>query len=76
MRLKDLNIGDTGIVQQIDLPFEMERRLQALGMTAQTPVTVLNKKGQGIMVIKLRGSRFALGVDITKNITVEEKKAP
>lgn len=55
----------------MNLPFETQRRLEALGMTSRAPVTVINRKGKGILIIKLRGTRFALGVNITKNITVE-----
>lgn len=40
-------------------------------MTDKAPVTVLNRKGKGILIIKLRGTRFALGYNITKNIEVE-----
>lgn len=72
MYLKDAQIGRTYIVQKISLPFQLERRLEALGMTNQTPVSVLNRKGKGILIIKLRGTRFALGYNITKNIEVKE----
>ena len=72
MYLKDAQIGRTYVVQKIDLPFQLERRLEALGMTNQTPVSVLNRKGKGILIIKLRGTRFALGYNITKNIEVKE----
>ena len=70
MLLKDAEIGDTCIVEKIHLPFQMERRLEALGMTKDTPVSVINRKGKGILIIKLRGTRFALGYNITKNIEV------
>ena len=46
-------------VKAIHLPFETERRLQALGMTDNTPIRVLNRKGKGILVVRLRGTRFA-----------------
>lgn len=59
-------------VKAIHLPFETERRLQALGMTDDTPIRVVNRKGKGILVVKLRGTRFAFGYNITKNIEVEE----
>ena len=72
MLLKDAQIGQTCVVEHIDLPFQMERRLQALGMTRQTQISVVNRKGQGILIIKLRGTRFALGCQITKSITVRE----
>ena len=72
MLLKDAQIARTYIVENISLPFEMERRLEALGMTQKTPVSVLNRKGKGILIIKLRGTRFALGYNITKNIEIKE----
>lgn len=59
-------------VERIDLPFEMQRRLQALGMTDKTRVRVLGKKGKGILIVKLRGTRFAFGYNVTKNIEVEQ----
>lgn len=70
--LKDAQIGRTYVVEALHLPFELERRLEALGMTHGAKVTVLNRKGQGILIIKLRGSRFALGYNITKNIEGKE----
>ena len=75
MLLKDAQVGWTYMVEAIHLPFQMERRLEALGMTRQTSISVLNRKGKGILIVKLRGTRFALGYNITKNITVEEGDA-
>ena len=72
MLLSDAKIGGKYIVENISLPFETERRLEALGMTDFAPVTVLNRKGKGILIIKLRGTRFALGCNITRNISVRE----
>jgi len=72
MLLKDVDTGQSCIVERIDLPFQIERRLQALGMTRQTEISVVNRKGKGILIIKLRGTRFALGYQITKNITVRK----
>ena len=60
MLLKDAKIGRTYTVKSIHLPFQLERRLEALGMTRQTAISVLNRKGKGILIIKLRGTRFAL----------------
>lgn len=60
-------------VDQILLPVHIEKRLEALGMTKGSGITVLNKKGQGILIVKIRGTRFALGKNITKNIMVGEK---
>lgn len=75
MLLKDARIGQAYVVENIHLPFQLERRLEALGMTRGTPVYILNRKGKGILIIKLRGTRFALGYNITKNIEVKESDA-
>ena len=72
MYLSEGKIGGSYHVKDIKLPTNMEKRLEALGMTRQTAISVLNRKGKGILIIKLRGIRFALGYNITKNITVEE----
>lgn len=72
MLLKDARVGDTCTVLKIDLPFETKRRLEALGMTTGTPVQVINRKGRGILIIRLRGTRFALGYNITRHIAVQE----
>ncbi|HIU62077.1 MAG TPA: FeoA domain-containing protein [Candidatus Coproplasma excrementigallinarum] len=71
MFLSEGQKGKKYTVLNMNLPFETQRRLEALGMTSRAPVTVINRKGKGILIIKLRGTRFALGVNITKNITVE-----
>ena len=72
MLLKDIEIWQSCIVEQMKLPFQIERRLQSLGMTSEARLSVLNRKGQGIMIIKLRGTRLALGYNITRNIMVRK----
>ena len=68
MLLNDNEIGQSGIVEQMKLPFQIERRLQSLGMTSEARLSVLNRKGQGIMIKKQRGTRLALGYNLTRNI--------
>lgn len=70
MLLKDGKIGHNYVVKQMNLPQSLQRRLEALGMTHNTTVLVLNRKHPGVMILKLRGSRYALGFNITKNIEV------
>ena len=69
MYLSEGKIGGSYHVKDIKLPTNMEKRLEALGMTRGTSVAVLNKS-QGVLIIKVRGTRFALGRNITKNILV------
>ena len=67
MYLCDGKIGNEYKVEDIDLPVNIEKRLEALGMT---PIAVLNSKSRGVLIVKVRGTRFALGRNITKNILV------
>lgn len=75
MKLKDAEIGKSYIVKAISLPFQLERRLEALGMTEGTSIEIINRKGKGIMIIRLRGTRFALGCNITANIDISKEVA-
>ena len=71
-----LNAGETGKrykVQDMSLALEIERRMEALGMTCGTVVTVMNKKRRGAVIIKVRGTRFAIGRNIAENIQVKEE---
>ena len=68
MYLCDGKIGNEYKVEDIDLPVNIEKRLEALGMTRGTSIAVLNSKS--VLIVKVRGTRFALGRNITKNILV------
>ena len=70
MYLCDGQIGNEYKVEDIELPTNVEKRLESLGMTCGTSVTVLNSKNHGVLIVKIRGTRFALGRNITKNILV------
>ena len=70
MYLCNGKIGNSYEVLDMGLPVNMEKRLEALGMTRGTSVAVLNSKSHGVLIVKVRGTRFALGRNITKNILV------
>ena len=70
MYLSDGKKETQHIVKDIELPTGIEKRLEALGMTHGTSVTVLNSKSKGILIVKVRGTRFALGRNITEHISV------
>lgn len=48
------------------------RRLQALGLNDGTIITVLNRKKNGALIIRVRGTRLAMGRHISQGIEVEE----
>lgn len=67
--------GKTGysyIVENIALETETGRRLQALGVTKGTKVTVLNNKKSGSVIFSVRGSRLAIGKEIAEGLEVKE----
>lgn len=72
MTLLDTSPGSSYLVAGLDLPLELSRRLEALGMIAGSQVTVLRKKRWGAMIITVRGTRFAMGYSIAGHITVKE----
>jgi ferrous iron transport protein A len=55
------------------MPVKTAKRLEALGMTAGTEISVLNKK-RSALVAEFRGTRFALGREIAKNIEIEARE--
>lgn len=48
------------------------RRLQALGLNDGTIISVLNRKRNGALIIRVRGTRLALGKHISSLIEVKE----
>lgn len=71
MTLSDATPGSTYQVAGLDLPTELSRRLEALGMIEGSGVKVLRRKRRGAMIITVRGTRFAVGYAIAKHISVK-----
>lgn len=72
MKLNEGEIGRTYLVKNVTTDAAITRRLEALGVNEMTPITVLNKKGSGSVIFKVRGTRLAVGWRISEGITVEE----
>ena len=72
MTLREGTIGNKYQVKEIQLEDKVKRRLQMLGMTKGTGVQVLNNKKSGSFIMKVRGTRFAIGKRIAEGILVEE----
>ena len=74
MKLSEGVVNSEYIVKGIELELAVKRRLEILGMTHGASVLVLNSKKSGTKIIKVRGTRFALGAELSKGISVEEIK--
>ena len=72
MTLKEGQNNKTYRVLSIDIDLKLERRLEALGLTEGTEITILNNDKKGSITAKFRGTRFALGRRIADNIEVKE----
>lgn len=70
MRLIDGKVGYSYLVQSIELNIKIKRRLEILGMTVNSKVEILNSKRSGTKIIKVRGTRFALGAEFAEGIEV------
>lgn len=53
---------------------DTQRRLEMLGFIEQTRLEILNKKKCGTMIIKVRGTRFAISSEIAAGIEIEVKQ--
>ena len=75
MNLNDSLIQKTYQVADVSgLEVPVEHRLEALGLTAGTSITVLNKKKDGAIIVKVRGTRFAVGKQIAAGIHIKEAR--
>lgn len=51
---------------------DITRRLQALGLNDGTVINVLSRKKNGALIIRVRGTRLAIGKHISMGIEVKE----
>ncbi len=70
MSLIDGNVGDVFFVINIDIKEKVKKRLEVLGLTEGTKVMILNNKKSGSTIIKVRGTRYAIGKEIAFAIKV------
>lgn len=73
MSLYEGTVGRVYVVCSMQMEVGIMRRLQALGMNEGTRVKILNRKRSGAMIVSLRGTRLALGKQITSGIEAEEE---
>ena len=72
MTLKQGKNNMTYQVVSLDIELQLERRLEALGLTEGSYITILNNDKKGALTAKFRGTRFALGRRIADHIEVKE----
>jgi len=71
MLLYNVPIGKTCKIDFISLKNGAYNRLLSLGMTKGTTVEMLQKNRHGCVIIKIRGTRLALGKYFSQKIIVK-----
>lgn len=74
MKLYEGEVGKSYVVQDVLAAEPLTRRLEALGVNERTRITVVNKKKSGTLIIKVRGTRLALGRTIADSIEIRNMK--
>ena len=74
MKLNQAHILQNYRITSVQEQEKIQRRLEALGILEGTKVVVLDRKRNGSTIIKVRGTRWALGNEIAEGIEVEELK--
>ncbi len=76
MTLKQGKTSQTYRVVSLDIELKLERRLEALGLTEGSLITILNNEKKGSLTARFRGARFALGRRIADHIEDTEVSMP
>lgn len=72
MTLKQGKTNHTYRVESICTALDLERRLEALGLTEGSLITILNNEKKGALTARFRGARFAIGRQIAEHIMITE----
>lgn len=70
MTILDGNIREQYMVIDLELEENIMRRLEALGINSGTKMELMNRKKNGTVILKVRGTRWAVGRDIAVGIRV------
>ncbi len=72
MTLYEAQKGSSYCIRGLYVEPVITRRLEALGLNDGTIINVLNRKKHGALIIRVRGTRLALGKHISSNIEISE----
>ena len=72
MTLYEAKKGGSYCIESLYVEPSITRRLQALGLNDGTIVYILNRKKRGALIVRVRGTRLALGKHISSSIEIRE----
>ena len=70
MNLTHAKLNTNYRIINLNLDIDTKRRLEILGLTPGSTVSALGSKKGGSMIIKIRGSRFAIGKPFAEGIEI------
>lgn len=75
MQLSEGLVGHSYTTGEITTDAVIAGRLRALGIKERTSITIMSKKHSGTVIVKVRGTRLAMGSGISGRIEVKEALA-
>lgn len=75
MTLLEGQINQVYCIEELLTDGNTGRRLESLGLINGTDIKVMNKKRNGAVIFKARGTRLAVGKDIATKIILATKEA-
>jgi len=76
MTLNSGKINAKYVVQSINVDTKTKKRLQDMGITQGSVIKVMSMVGKHAFILRVRGSRVALGKEIIEHIDVSEYQTP
>jgi len=76
MTLNSGIINGKYVVQSIDVDNKTKKRLQDMGITQGSIIKIMSTVGKHAFILRVRGSRVALGKEIIERIDVSEYQMP
>lgn len=70
MTILEGTVSKNYIVTDIQTEENVMRRLETLGINSGTHLKLMNRKKNGTVILKVRGTRWAVGRDIAEGIKV------
>lgn len=71
MKLAEGKKGEIYTVADIDLAEAEKRRLEILGLNHGARIKILEAKKSGSMIVKIRGTRYAIGKKFAHGILID-----
>ena len=74
MRLSEGEVGKEYIIDEIEAEEKIKRRMLVLGIIKSTKILIINKKINGALIIKVRGTRIGVSKKVADTVTIREEE--